>query len=179
MTGPGDPVAVEEIPDDHDDEAPNTASLLSMTMRTGQPRIPHRSSVAPPEPVVHRDIAGYWRSLIVRGMMPPVSALDRAFINETWPRTLLLSCRWDRDGLDLDMVYSRLWYEGVAPQFDDETCERLFETLVAHGQRVVETSRPVIAAHRVGPVRLRLTVLPLGADGRSVDHVLCQIETVD
>jgi len=179
MTGPGDPVAVEEVPDDYDDEARNTASLLSVTMRTGRPRIPDRSSVAPPEPIVHRDIASYWRSLFAKGTMPPVSALDRGFIDETWPRTLLLSCRWERDGLRLDMVYSRLWYEGVAPQFDDETCELLFETLVAHGQRVVDTGKPVMAAHRVGQVRLRLTALPLGADGRFADHVLCQIETVD
>jgi len=179
MAGPGDPSTVEEIPDDYDDEAPNTASLLSMAMRTGQPRFPHHSSIAPPEPVAPRDIAAYWRSLIVRGAMPSVDALDRGFIDETWPRTLLLSGRWDRDGLRLDMVYSRLWYEGAAPQFDDETCERLFDTLVAHGQRVVESGRPVIAAHRVGPVRLRLTVLPLGADGRFADHVLCQIETLD
>jgi hypothetical protein len=179
MAGSGNPSAVEEIPEDHDDDAPSTASLLSVTMRTGQPRIPSRSSVAPPEPVVHRDIAGYWRSLIVRGKMPPVGAIDRGFIDETWPRTLLLSCRWDRDGLKLDMVYSRLWYEGATPQFDDETCELLFETMVGHGHKVVETGRPVMAVHHVGPVRLQLTALPLGADSQSADHVLCQIETLD
>jgi len=167
--------------------APSEASLLSVTLRTGQQRFPLRAAAAPSEPpeerpeepIAHRHIVGYWRSLIGKGTMPPLGALDRDFIDKTWPRTLLLSRRRERGGQTLDLVYSQLWHAGVTPQFDDETCHLLYEALVAQAQNVMATGQPAMARNRVGAVQLRLIALPLGDDRRIADHVLCQLETLD
>ena len=181
MTAPGDISVAENVDAGAAEAASNAASLLSVTLRTRQQRFPLRATPAPTagEPVPHRHIGGYWRSLVGKGTMPPRRVLDQELIDQTWPRTLLLA-RCGRGAVPaLDLVYSRLWHADAAPQFDDETCHLLLEALVADAQNVMVTGQPAMARHRVGAVQLRLIALPLGDDRRTADHVLCQLEALD
>ena len=129
MAAPSDISVAENVDSGPAEAASNAASLLSVTLRTRQQRFPLRATPAPAasEPVVHRHIVGYWRSLVGKGTMPPRRMLDQELIDRTWPRTLLLA-RHGRGAVPaLDLVYSRLWHTGVTPQFDDETCHLLYE----------------------------------------------------
>ncbi len=128
-----------------------------------------------PEPETGElDILDYWDSLRGARNLPALDDLDCAHVAATWPNTLLLAV----EQTELPRITRLGENDG-----EIEYTGMVIDWIMARGRHSARHAEPMEEEQRFavssGGARYRLLLLPVGGDGLTSDHVLCQLARVE
>jgi len=175
------------------EDATPVVPALSIVHSSGElsPKPPSASSTNPPEtppaPVEATapefpDIAAYWRSLCGELVYPAVSAVDRDFVAQRWPGTLMIAfaCTpgYPNRHPSIGGV-ARLGTASATLQEAIDSGSYAVEWMIEVGRAALAAAAPLEELQRLptrdGNIAFRLLALPLGARNDEPDTVLCHL----
>ncbi|HUK10451.1 MAG TPA: hypothetical protein VLX09_21450 [Stellaceae bacterium] len=128
------------------------------------------------------DIAAYWRSLCGELVYPAVSAVDRDFVSQRWPGTLMIAfaCTpgYPNRHPSIGGV-ARLGTASATLQEAIDSGSYAVEWMIEVGRAALAAAAPLEELQRLpthdGNIAFRLLALPLGARNAEPDTVLCHL----
>jgi hypothetical protein len=123
-----------------------------------------------PGPRSTEDLIDYWDGLAGERVFPAFAELDRSFVAECWPNSVLLTF-----GASEMPKITRLGDPDGEVEYNGMVTEWILSRggHAAHrADALEETQRFPVSS---GNVRYRLVLLPCSNDGRQIDHVLCHV----